>query len=165
MGAPKKTDEYKKNYIKENAEIYVSRNKKNAETLKGYEEKSGDELHKVYFSVQTSVRNYNKKVEANTAETINLEIVNDSVPLTPKETIQKILNGYLTNGDIAYVEWKEIKVLLTDFMLSIDGKMKELAKEELDRAIEEREELNMGSSFSAVSRLSLAMIMDRNTQS
>ena len=117
-------------------------NIKNAETLKGYEEKSGDELHKVYFSVQTSVRNYNKKVEANTAETINLEIVNDSVPLTPKETIQKILNGYLTNGDIAYVEWKEIKVLLGDFIVSIDGKMKELAKEELDRAIEEREELN-----------------------
>lgn len=133
------TDEQKYKYIADNAEVFIERRKKNVETLDGYENLKGEELDKVYKIVQGSIRRANEK--ANNA-TKKVDIVNASVPLTPLQTIQNVLSGYLVKRDIAYVEWKEIKEFLEDCLVAIEGKMKETAKEELNKAIEEREELN-----------------------
>ena len=134
------TDDYKYKYIADNAEVFCERNKNNAEKLNGYENLKGEELDKVYKIVQGSVRRANEK--ANKVESINIKIVNDSAPRTPYQTINNVLSGYIVKNDIAYVEWKEIKELLEEYILAIEGKMKETAKEELNKAIEEREELN-----------------------
>lgn len=134
MGAPKKSREYKLSFI----EAYLDYFKENHPNSKidDYKEVDDETFEKYYRKVSNCV---NEKTQANTAET---KADNGTIELTPSQTIQNVLGGYLKKKNITYTEWKEIKELLGKFIVSIEGKMKELAKEELDKAIEERKELN-----------------------
>lgn len=130
------TDDYKYKYIADNAEVFCERNKKNADKLNGYENLKGEELDKVYKIVQGSIRRSNKK--ANKSE---IKADNGVVIVTPKSILENTIKDLLKKN-LTYVEWEDIKGVANKLVQDIEGKLKALAKDELDKKIKEREDLN-----------------------
>lgn len=96
MGAPKKTDEYKKNYIKENLEVFIAKSKRNVEVVNGYESKEGDELKKIYLSVQGSIRRTKNKNNSKPKDETN----NTSIELALIEQLKNIIEKSNSTEDV-----------------------------------------------------------------